>query len=44
VLERAVVFPFFLMNGNVLAMSSCIPQGAIAYRFCWQLFLIFFKN
>jgi len=29
------------MPANGLAMSSSVPQGAIAYRFCWQLTFIF---
>ena len=31
-----------LMVPNGLAMSSSVPQGAIAYRYCWaQLFFLF---
>ncbi len=26
---------------NGLAMSSSVPQGAIAYRFCWAQFFSF---
>jgi len=38
IVNRAVIFSgggHFLGLAEVLAMSSSVPQGAIAYRFCW---------